>query len=219
MTATLEWIVDRRGAAGPIIDQGERPTCLSCAISAAHHHAVGIAKSIEYLHYGSRKQPTGAGSLASARTVLSRDGQPDESAWPYDHTVDEDVTSPIPPSPLAEPFHRADLQVEPHPQPEDLIRRLEGGRLPVIGLLTTPGFMRLHAGVLTEPGPHLERHAVVLVGTAQYRGPDLVVIKHDDHLMCVQNSWGTTWGAGGLGLIGPRAWSDMVLVSAHLQPT
>jgi hypothetical protein len=219
MTATLDWVVDNRGTAGPIIDQGERPTCLSCAISAAHHHAVGVAKSIEYLHYGSRKQPAGAGSVSSARSVLDQEGQPDESAWPYDPLVDEDVISPLPPNPLAGPFHRADLQVEPDAQPDDLVRRLEDGHLPVIGLLTTPGFMRLSSGVLTEPGPHIGRHAVLVVGIARYRGPDVGVLQPDDYLMCMQNSWGTAWGAGGLGLIGPRAWSDMVLVSAHVVPT
>lgn len=218
MTGTLDWIVDRRGEAGPVIDQGDRLTCLSCAISTTHHHAVGVAKSIEYLHYSSRKLATGAGSFSSARTVLSHDGQPDESAWPYDNTIDEAVMSPIPPTPLADPFHFADLPVEPSPPASDLIDHVQQGRLPVIGLHTTPGFMRLQGGVLTEPGPHTGRHAVVLVGVAEYTGPDLGVLQPNDPLMCVQNSWGARWGTGGLGLIGPRAWSDMVLVSALLLP-
>lgn len=220
MIGRLDWIVDRRGTAGPVIDQGlDRPTCLSCAISSSHHQLVGTAKSIEYLHYSSRKLPTGVGSLASARAVLDVDGQPDESTWPYDSSVDETVMSPIPPGPLSDPFHRADLVVDFGPQRDTLARHLEGGRLPVIGLETTPAFMRLQTGVLTEPGRHLDGHAVLLVGVATYRGPDLGFIRPGDHLMCVQNSWGTSWGVGGYGLIGPRAWDDMVLVSAHLTPT
>lgn len=218
MSATLEWIVDRRNTAGSIIHQGNRPTCLSCAISAAHHHILGFAKSIEYLHYGSRKQPTGAGSLASARTVLATDGQPDESAWPYDISVDETLVSPIPPGPLPDPFHTADLVVQVSPTRDTLIQHLEADRLPVVGLETTPGLMRLRSQVLTEPGPHGDGHAVLLVGAATYRGPDRGLIQPGDQLMCVQNSWGNGWGVSGCGLIGPRAWDDMVLVSAHLMP-
>lgn len=218
MTAMLEWLVDRRHAADPILHQGQRPTCLSCAISAAHHHIRGLAKSIEYLHYASRKRPAGAGSLASARTVLALDGQPNESAWPYDGTVDESIMSPIPAGPLAGPFHRADLVVDANPQRATLIRLLREGHLPVIGLETTPGFMRLRSEVLTEPGPHADGHAVLLVGAALYKGPDRGVIRPGEQLMCVQNSWGTGWGKGGHGLIGPRAFDDMIVVSAHLTP-
>lgn len=218
MSATLHWVADRRGAAGPVIDQGLRPTCLSCALSSVHHHVLGVAKSIEYLHYGSRRLPTGAGSLLSARSVLGTAGQPDETAWPYDISIDETVVSPIPPGPLAHPFHCADLAIDVDPQPDSLMRQLENDRLPVIGLQTTPGFMNLGSGVLTETGPHIEGHAVVLVGAATYQGPDLGVIQPGDQLMCVQNSWGLRWGVDGCGLIGPRAWDDMVLVAAHLVP-
>lgn len=219
MTATLEWLVDRRHHAGPVIDQGSRPTCLSCAISSAHHHILGVAKCIEYLHYGSRKQPTGCGSIDSVQTVLATDGQPNESAWPYDPSIDEDVLSRIPPSPLSDPFHHADLVVNSAPDRARLIEQLRGGHLPVVGLVTTPGLLRLRSDVLTEPGPHMDGHAVLLVGAARYTGPDIGIIRPDDHLMCIQNSWGNTWGANGFGLIGPRAWDDMVLLSAHLMPT
>ncbi|MGB3353718.1 MAG: hypothetical protein WBB00_13215 [Mycobacterium sp.] len=218
MTAVLEWLVDQRQAAGPILDQGQRPTCLSCAISAVHHRIVGYAKSIEYLHYASRKLPSGAGTLASARTVLAVDGQPNESAWPYDVTVDESVVSPIPPAPLDEPFHRADLVIDVNPQAASLIRLLHDGHLPVLGLETTPGFMRLRSEVLTEPGPHAGGHAVLLVGAAVYKGPDRGIIRPGEQLMCVQNSWGHGWGKGGHGLIGPRAFDDMTFISAHLTP-
>lgn len=183
-----------------------------------HHHVLGVAKSIEYLHYGSRKLPTGLGSLLSARTVLGTDGQPDETAWPYDVSIDETVVSPIPSGPLADPFHHADLVIDVDPQRSSLIQQLENDRLPVIGLQTTPGFMNLGSGVLTEPGPHIEGHAVVVVGAAVYQGPDLGVVRPGEQLMCVQNSWGLSWGVGGYGLIGPRAWDDMVLIAAHLVP-
>jgi hypothetical protein len=218
MTAMLEWLADRRHAADPILQQGQRPTCLSCAISAVHHTLVGCAKSIEYLHYASRKQPQGPGMLTSARTVLSIDGQPDESVWPYDVSIDESVASPIPAGPLSEPFHHADLEIDVSPCRADLTQLLVDGHLPIIGLETTPGFMRLRAEVLTEPGPHADGHAVLLVGAAVYKGPDRGLIRPGEQLMCVQNSWGTGWGKGGYGLIGSRAFDDMVFVSANLLP-
>jgi C1A family cysteine protease len=76
--------------------------------------------------------------------------------------------------------------------------------------------MTLKNGILTEPGVHMGNHAILLVGAASYEGPGGGVIESGDTLMCVQNSWGDTWGTRGFGLIGPRAWQDMVLISATL---
>jgi len=214
----LEWIIDRRNTAGPVMDQGIRPTCLSCATSAAHHYAVGVAKCIEYLHYSSRRLPTGCGSVDSVRTVLAVSGQPDESAWPYDPDSDEDEVSRLPPDPLSAPFHRADFTVDTAPDSETLIGQLRDDHLPVIGLYTTRSFVRLRSGLLIEPEPLLDGHAVLLVGAATYTGPDTGSVRHGDNLMCVQNSWGDTWGNNGYGLIGPRAWANMVILSALLEP-
>lgn len=219
MTTALDWIIDHRNTAGPVLDQGIRPTCLSCAVSAAHHRSRGAAKSVEYLHHRCRLLPTGCGSISSVQIVLTADGQPDESTWPYDPTIDEQVHQPTPPETLPGPFHHADLVIDTTPTRESLIRQLSDAHAPVIGLNTTPGFMGLTGGVLTEPGPHTGGHAVLLVGAARYIGPDRGIVKPDDQLMCVQNSWGTTWGVNGYGLIGPRAWDDMVFVAARLVPT
>lgn len=86
----------------------------------------------------------------------------------------------------------------------------------MVGLVTTPSFMRLRGEVLTEPDTHLDGHAVLVVGAATYGGPDLGALKPGDELMCVQNSWGAGWGRDGYALVGPRAWQDMVLVTATL---
>jgi hypothetical protein len=130
--------------------------------------------------------------------------------------VDERVLNLLPPGHLAGPFDRADLSVTSYPQSDALIGDLEAGYLPVVGVVTTPGFMTLSNGILTEPGKHLDNHAVLLVGAAAYDGPGGGVIEPGDIFMCIQNSWGDTWGTRGFGLIGPRAWQDMVLISATL---
>lgn len=218
MTATLDWIADHRQTSGPVLDQGIRPTCLSCAVSAAHRRSRGIHKCIEYLHHRCRLLPTGCGSIDSVHVVLSTDGQPNESTWPYDPTIDETTYHPVPPGPLPAPFQYADLTVDPVPTRDSLIRQLNDDHVPVIGLRITPGFMNLNGGLLTEPGLRTDGHAVLLVGAARYTGPDLGIVKPDDQLMCIQNSWGTAWGANGYALIGPRAWDDMVFVSAVLSP-
>ncbi|NMO04518.1 hypothetical protein HH308_25185 [Gordonia sp. TBRC 11910] len=119
---------------------------------------------------------------------------------------------------MSAPFHYADFTVDPAPTRDSLIRQLNDDHVPVIGLRVTPGFMNLNGGILTEPGPPTDGHAVLLVGAARYTGPDLGVVEPGDQLMCIQNSWGTSWGANGYALIGPRAWDDMVFVSALLTP-
>jgi len=213
----IEWIVDRRGAAGPVIDQGTRPTCLSCATSSAHAEATGEPKCIEFLHYMSRSKPNGVGSFEAVGDVLSDDGQPPEDQWPYDPVADDALVTA--PSSIKGPFANATLTIGASTDTGWLVTQLHAGSLPVIGLVTTRRFMVLRNAVLTEPSGHLDRHAVLLVGAASYSGPETSGLADGDVLLCIQNSWGPTWGSGGFGLIGPRAWDDMALLSAVLSST
>lgn len=208
----LDWIVDRRGDAGPVIDQGNRPTCLSCATSSAHHEIVGEPRSIEFLHHGCRSRPGGYGLITSVRDVLDLDGQPPEDQWPYEPHIDDAVAAP--PANLPGPFTNATLTTSAGVEPPELVDELRADTLPLVGLVTTRRFMRLSSAVLTEPDTHLGRHAVLLVGAATYSGPSAGGLADGDLLLCIQNSWGTNWGANGYGLIGPRAWADMALVTA-----
>lgn len=210
----LDWIVDRRGDAGPVIHQGDRPTCLACAVSAAHGAVDTTPKSIEFLHWASRHEPDGLGSFSSVEGVLGGVGQPPETQWPYNPAIEDSAATP--PSTITGPHFNATLTTGTAVDPNSLTKELEAGAVPIIGLVTTRRFMVLKNAVLSEPDTHLTRHAVLLVGAATYRGPDAGGVVDGDILMCIQNSWGPTWGAGGYGLIAPRAWNDLALVSATL---
>lgn len=210
----IEWIVDRRGEAGPVIDQGIRPTCLSCATSSAHTEATGKAKCIEFLHYTSRSKPNGVGSFESVGDVLRNEGQPPEEQWPYASDADDALVR-VPPT-IAGPYANARFAIGTSTDAGWLVAQLQAGLLPVIGLVTTRRFMVLQNAILAEPSTHLGRHAVLLVGAASYSGPEASGLADGDVLLCIQNSWGPSWGSGGFALIGPRAWDDMALVSAIL---
>lgn len=210
----LEWIVDRRGEAGPVIDQGDRPTCLSCAVSSAHGELDGESKSVEFLHYTCRSKHLGTGAFESIADVLADEGQPPEDQWPYDPTIEDSLA--VPPATVVGPFAHAVVSMNATSDTPRLISALQGGVMPIIGLVTTRRFMLLKRAILTEPDTHLNRHAVLLVGAAIYKGRDVPGLTDGDTLMCVQNSWGRSWGVDGFGLIGPRAWGDMLLVSAVL---
>ncbi|WP_179273231.1 MULTISPECIES: C1 family peptidase [unclassified Rhodococcus (in: high G+C Gram-positive bacteria)] len=210
----LDWIVDRRGDAGPVIDQGARPTCLSCATSSAHHERSGQARSIEFLHNATLSKPNGSGNFSSVKQALLAEGQPPEYQWPYDSTID-DADAKIPKH-IPGPFERADYDVSSGNDIDSLVIKLQAGLLPVIGLATTRPFIQMQGGILIDPAAHLDGHAVLLVGAARYQGPDTPQVKKSDIFMCIQNSWGKSWGVSGFALIAPSAWIDMVLVSAVL---
>jgi hypothetical protein len=221
MTSTqLAWVHDLRATMPPVMDQGHRrPTCLSCASSTVHTYLRGSARSVEHLHYLSRRQPGGAGSLRSVRDVLGLQGHAADADWPYDPSVDEDACSPIPPGPMGSSLPRADLVAIPAPPIAEVPLLLSNGASPLAIIRTTPEFHKLRDDVLSAPGKPLGLHAVVVVGAATVTSSTDPCLGNGDVVLLLQNSWGFGWGDRGYGLIGPSAWKSMVRAIVSISPT
>lgn len=205
----LAWIHDRRATTQPVVDQGRRPTCLSCASSTVHTSLRGSARSVEHLHYLSRREPGGAGNLGSVRDVLDHHGHAAEAEWPYDPSFDEDVCCPIPPGPFGSPLPRAVVAACAAPASCDIKSILAAGSCPIGIIQTTPQFHMLRNEILEAGGKPLGLHAVVVVGAAEVSISADPSLSPGDVVLLVQNSWGVGWGNHGFGLIGPAAWNAM----------
>jgi hypothetical protein len=214
----LAWIHDLRAAMPPVMDQGHRrPTCLSCASSTVHTYLRGSARSVEHLHYLSRRQPEGAGSLKSVRDVLGLQGHAAEADWPYDPSVDEDVCSPIPPGPMGSPLLRADVTAVAAP-PTNEVALLLSGTSPIAIIRTTPEFHKLRRDILSVAGKPLGLHAVVVAGAATVTHSADPCLDTGEVVLLLQNSWGSGWGDRGYGLIGPTAWKSMARAIVSISP-
>jgi hypothetical protein len=217
----IEWIVDSRDAAHPIPDQGQRPTCLAMATTAAHEHEAKASAdsgylSAEYLHWASGNYPGGRGIPAAATAALLVDGQPPADQWPYSETTDETSPAYAPSPAVVGPFARRDSAAQALDF-DDLVSALQVGRWPVLGLRVTDAFAAAGAGIVLPDGPGRGGHAVLLVGAARVRGnglaPELVA---GDRLLCVRNSWGVGWGLDGHKLITETALSQTFITAFML---
>ena len=109
--STVQEIRNLQFMFGPVRDQGRRNTCLAMATSDLHAGIRGswLALSCEYLFYHSQRRagrlPSAAGTLSSTLAALRHDGQPAESAWPYQTSTPNDPSQWRPPS-VASPVYR-----------------------------------------------------------------------------------------------------------------
>jgi hypothetical protein len=215
----LTWIVDRRASLSPTGDQGDRLTCLSWALTAAHEFTVSDGPfSVEYLHWNSGHYPGGRGTVLAAARALRSEGQPGEVQWPYLDRNDDADPAYAPPSMLTGPFCKAVVRLS-RVDVDTLIADLGSDRLPVVALRVTDALLAARGGVVGEDGPGSDGHAVAVVGVAQYLGTkDLGSVRPNDRLVCVRNSWGSGWGVDGYALMTEAALTACALGSFVIDP-
>lgn len=184
----------------PVRDQGRRGTCVAFATTAAHEHSRGTDRggmpedlSEETLYWGCKQLDgiTASGTnMTAADLALQRWGQPAETLWPYDPTLDDSAPDYQPPPKAIEAQNCYRTQLRSITPGLTAIRaELNAGRPVIIGLNIWERFRRAD----TEPLPAPARselfpggHAVVAVG-----------YDPEQAALLIRNSWGVHWGRRG----------------------
>ncbi|WP_437486756.1 C1 family peptidase [Sorangium sp. So ce1014] len=195
MTITID--ADLRDRLAEARDQGQRPTCLVFAVSAAHEAKRGSSDylSPEFLFYSgvqrSHNDPKKGLTRSVVRDALIHDGQPPEIVWPY-AVKTPDASNWKPPA-VTVPTHKATIAFAQRDVVQ--VRELIQTGTPVLLIVTltvamyTPdkdAIVRARAGDTVTT----RRHALLAVGSGH---------SGDGQYMLVRNSWGTTWGQAGHG--------------------
>jgi Papain family cysteine protease len=209
--------VDLRASFGAARDQGARPTCLAFAASDTHAALrEGWAPlSCEYAFFQAQRRagrmPNAGALLSSMLEALRKDGQPEESGWPYQSATPGDTASWAPPREVGKLFGR-DGAIATH-SIDRVIQELDQGRpVIVLTMLSRAFYQRTPHGVV-DPAPDEQpepdrRHAVVAVGHGKVDGQRAVLVR---------NSWGPSWGDAGYGwlterFLGPRIYAAATLL-------
>jgi hypothetical protein len=171
-------------------------------VTSAHEHERAAGPySVEFLHWACGNYPSGRARLASAHGALGTEGQPPENQWPYDVSRDETLPTYVPPRSVVGPFVHGALRVRGSTIPA-LQAQLEAGRWPVLVLRVTNALLSAVGGIVGPDGPGVHKHAVLAVGVAQYTGVSAMgPVQPQERLLCVRNSWGTSWGTDGYALV------------------
>ena len=210
-------LVDLRSLFGPARNQGPRPTCMAFAASDAHAALrTGWAPlSCEYAFYHAQRRagrlPNQGALLSATLDALRRDGQPEESGWPYLAVTPDGAASWAPPAKVGQLFGRDGEKSSP--SLDQVVQELEHGRPVIILLVLSRAFYSPTAQAVVDPAsgevPEPERrHAVVAVGHGTVDGRRAILIR---------NSWGPRWGDAGHGwlpeqFLGPRIFAAATLM-------
>jgi hypothetical protein len=204
-------VIDHRPAQTPVRDQGDRPTCVAFAVSAAHewHAADGVARSGEDAMWAAHQVNEIPGreetTVSWALEGLDRHQHGSEAAWPYGTPR---WTSGRPAAALDSANRRAlpDWHDLGSASFDTVADQLELGR-PVVLTLRVVAAAWYHDDDLVDAEPNLKtpgNHAVLAVGTLD--APDRLIIK---------NSWGVDWGDAGYGYV-TRRYHDRYALRAHI---
>lgn len=92
----MEYLIDLRSRITSVGDQGQRPACVSFALSACHEFVHGLPPlklSKDALHWGCIRRDgarPGGVRVLTAIDVIKEDGQPLEDHWPYRGEIAEE---------------------------------------------------------------------------------------------------------------------------------
>jgi C1A family cysteine protease len=182
-------------------DQGERATCLSCALSDAHSVTRGTFEplSSDYLHYHAAlrggRSINGPVAVADARAAMVESGQPSELLCPYSRAKRDEAWCP--PVGLAPTWTRSSAASKLAPASAAIESVLAAGLPPILVFRMSTSFYTCAGPSFTVAGGSNETvgsHAVVVVGRGK--------TAQSDPAFLVRNSWGPAWGSNG------HAWLD-----------
>jgi C1A family cysteine protease len=197
-------IVDLRDRFGEIRDQNQRPTCMAFSASDAHSFARGNtdALSVEYAFFYAvqrtkDRDPSKGVSFKIMSETISVEGQPPETAWPYQN---KRVILPSwkPPS-TAGVIYRRNSKAVSILGVDSICTELDMGKPVMVVMDVSQSFFRATAKteVLLAPAtePRINTHAVIAVGYGENGGERCILIR---------NSWGNKWFDAGYGWIDHR---------------
>jgi hypothetical protein len=178
--------VDHTAGQSPVIDQGLRGTCLAAAATAGHEFLrAPLRLSVEHLAWNAQRRaavPKGA-TLRGIHAALTKDGQCEARAWPYDPMGPSSC-----PADVGTTYTITDGFVDVATL--DVIRAgITAGDALVIGIEISDGLINGDP-LPIRPGPAGETtngwHACLAVG-------------YDDRneVLRIKNSWGRGWGDSG----------------------
>jgi C1A family cysteine protease len=168
-------------------DQGNRPTCLSHAISTSHEFLLSsdITLSVEYLHYfATNGKPSNGAALGGAIEALEEAGQPEERHCPY---FNEDPPAGWHPNNSMSTYRRYSTRMSN--SINSIAESLHASLLPVLGISLPFNFFHpSYPWIISSDTKVYGLHAVVAVGLASAEARSMVLIR---------NSWGKDWGNNG----------------------
>lgn len=196
--------------------QGNRPTCVGFAVSAAHEWMArdDVVRSVEDAIWAGHQEGgpphLEETSVAFALAGLHRRRHVEESAWPYGAPP-----WPAPRPPVAQLPDRQRPLPAWHPLVPawaEILGELAQGGAVVLTLRFVPPAWA-DADVDAAPGAKARtNHAVLVVGATEPGDGQPA------EALIVKNSWGRRWGVGGYGFVS-RRYIDHFTVRAHaLEP-